>query len=90
VDSKYFPQFGIDDNSPWNLRADESAITYIFSDYKGGIVLSGFKKLPWHEWLISEKRLQVVPRILRKLPADYNLFDSILVKLLLFLGILEK
>ncbi len=90
VDSKYYPSFGIDDNSPRKLRADDSAVTYLFSDQNGRILLSGFKKLPWHEYLIDENRLQIIPKILQKPGVDYGFFDKAMTKILLFFGILKK
>jgi hypothetical protein len=72
VDKVYFPGFEIADNRPQTMRKDHSAVTWMFSGYDGTIHLAGAKVLPWHGLSIEERRLQVLPRLLRSFPENYT------------------
>jgi hypothetical protein len=72
-----FPLFAIQSNSPQELRTDLSAVTYLFSGYDGGILLSGAKNLPWHSLSFDAGNLQVLPRFLRKFPDSYHLLQRV-------------
>lgn len=74
-----FALFDIESNTPWELRTDLTAVTYLFSGYDGGIVLSGAKQLPWHSLAFDDAQVQVLPRFLRKFPDSYNLIQRILL-----------
>lgn len=77
VKAEFFPLFEIGDNRPEVLRTNLEAVTYIFSGYDGKIFLAGNRKLPWHGVELNENRLQVLPRWLRKYPADYTRSDRL-------------
>jgi hypothetical protein len=77
VDAQYFPAFEIEDNSPHRLRTDTSKVTYLFCGYDGTVHLQGYKTLPWHRVALDERKLQQLPRLLRKYPYDYSLFQMV-------------
>ena len=66
VDAKYYDLFGITDNSVEAMITDESLVTYIFSGYDGTVFLRGYRKLPWLNIVFSDRRIQQLPRFLRK------------------------
>jgi hypothetical protein len=68
VDDRYFPLFGISDNSIDVLRLSSSDVTYIFSGYDGTVFLSGCRKLVWHDVEYDPRRVQQLPFWLRKYP----------------------
>jgi Methyltransferase FkbM domain len=77
VDEEYFSLFGIEDDSPAALRADLSAVTWLFSTYDGRIHLAGSRQLPWHEVALDPVRFQVLPRGLRTYPPDFSLSQAV-------------
>lgn len=72
VRGEYFPLFEISDNRPESLRADLTAVTYIFSGYDGAILLAGAQRLPWHGLEFRAEDVQILPRMLRRYPLDYS------------------
>lgn len=78
VGEKYFPLFGIEDNSLSLLRDDSSSITYLFVGFDGTIFLSGRKDLPWHGIPIHDENIQILPRYLRAFPDNYSTFQKYL------------
>ncbi len=72
VDEKYFPRFGIPDDSPSALRADLSQITWLFQTYDGCIHLAGNQRARWHDVPLPLWRFQAVPRPLRAWPEDFS------------------
>jgi hypothetical protein len=80
VDARYFSRFEIADNRPATLRQDASAITWMFFGYDGSVHIAGAKKLPWHNMPIDERRLQMVPRFLRRYPKNYSRLQKLLYK----------
>ncbi|OGU60065.1 MAG: hypothetical protein A2X64_07675 [Ignavibacteria bacterium GWF2_33_9] len=78
VDEKYFNLFNISDNSIQALRCSSKFITHIFSGFDGTIFLRGHSGLPWHDILLSESKVQQLPKILRKCPNFYNKFQVFL------------
>ena len=82
VKSELFDLFEIEDNNPKILRTDFSNVTYIFSGYDGSIFLDGYKKLPWHGVSLSQEKLQVLPRYLRKHPHYYNKLQKVVFNIL--------
>lgn len=74
-----FALFEIESNAPRELRTDLTAVTYLFSGYDGGILLSGAKQLPWHSLAFDDAQVQVLPRILRKFPDSYNMLQRIIL-----------
>lgn len=81
VDSKYFGLFGIKDNSPGAMRADESAVTHIFTGYDGTVFIRGCGKLCWHGISYKEAKVQQLPKWLRKYPGNYGTLKRILARL---------
>src|SRR5258708_23275690 len=63
VDAKYFPLFGISDNSVRELRRDYPLVTYVFAGYDGTVFLGGNGGLPWHKMSYDSRKMQQVPRI---------------------------
>jgi hypothetical protein len=72
VRKEYFDLFGIDDNSPGTLRADESLVTWLFCGYDGTVFVRGHRVLPWHGIPYRERRMQQVSRLFRKFPSNYG------------------
>src|SRR5256885_4600329 len=48
VDAKYFPLFGITDNSLHALRSTREAVSYIFHGQDGTVMIEGAKRMLWH------------------------------------------
>lgn len=76
VDSRYYPIFGILDNS-LELVRDDSTVPHIFVGYDGRVFLSergslGAISLPWHQKRLSESAVQCIPRPLQKCPPNYS------------------
>ena len=72
VDSKYFPLFQIEDNSPEALRTDFTLVTYMFSGFDGTVFLRGNRRLLCHGLTIRESKCQQLPRLLRTYPGNYG------------------
>ena len=70
VDGRYFERFGISDDAPAALRADLSAVTWLFQTYDGRVHLRGHDRLFWHDVAFDRRRLQQVPRPLRDFPEE--------------------
>jgi hypothetical protein len=64
----YFARFGIANNSPASLRADESLVTFIFNGFDGTVFVRGYGALGWHGIPYRERKMQVLPRVFRKFP----------------------
>lgn len=90
VDSGYFPLFGISDNSPLTLRKDTSHITWLFTLYDGTMQLSGARTLPWHGVYMNEKKLQTIPRFIRKFVSNYNPAQRLILSVLKRVGWLHS
>ncbi|MFX1555199.1 MAG: hypothetical protein ACFFBV_14840, partial [Promethearchaeota archaeon] len=71
VKKKYFELFNIEDNSIETLHEESRFITQIFQLYDGTLILDGFNKLNWHNLEISQKKIQVLPKIFRKYPQTF-------------------
>lgn len=82
VDERYFSAFAIADNRPHVMRRDCSQVTWLFSGYDGSVHLAGAQKLPWHGVSIEARRMQALPGVLRRYPADYTGFQSALFRVL--------
>ena len=78
VQSELYPLFQIEDNSINTMRINTDAVTYIFSGYDGTILLSGYKKLPWHQMDINVRKIQRLPSLLRQYPGNYNFMQVLL------------
>jgi len=86
VDSRYYPLFGIPDNSLAVMR-DDSTVPHIFVGYDGRIFLTengstGGIALPWHGLTLRESAVQRLPGFLRKHPPNYTRFDRFCLRLL--------
>jgi len=80
VRSEYFSLFGLQENSVDKMRPHAPHVTNIFQLYDGTIVLSGYKRMIWHNVPISDARFQVVPRYLRTFPGVMGKFRLGLLK----------
>jgi len=72
VDAKYFPRFGIEDNSVEVLMTDLSSITYVFCGYDGTVFLGGCGRMPWQGIAYEASRVQQLPWWARKVVNDRN------------------
>lgn len=79
VKKEYYPLFGIEDNPPHLVRKIDKYETRLFQLYDGTLVLTGNKLLLWHGLEIDQKRIQVLPKFLRKYPVQMNFFEKRLV-----------
>ena len=82
VDQAYFARFEISNNQPNVMRKDLSDITWFFLGYDGTVHLAGSKRMPWHRLRINDRKLQILPRVLRSYPANYSLFRKLLFRFL--------
>ena len=78
VKRDYFRLFGIADNAPGALHADTQYQTRLFQLYDGTLMLTGCNKLLWHDTALDARRIQVLPRCLRRFPPDRGRIRSIL------------
>ncbi len=69
---RYFPRFGIEDNSLRALREDCSEVTHLFCGFDGTIFLEGGGRMPWHD-LRYRGMVRQLPRFLRRHPGRYGL-----------------
>jgi hypothetical protein len=60
------------------IRDDQHAINYFFSGYDGTVFLSQGCNLPWHNLSVTEKKFQLLPKLLRVFPADFGLIRKFL------------
>jgi hypothetical protein len=72
VDARYFSRLGIETNSVDALRDDSPFTTYLSSGYDGHVILSGYRRLPWHKLPVDERKVQQIPRWLARYPDDYS------------------
>jgi hypothetical protein len=90
VKAELYPLFKISDNRPEVMRTNLEAVTYLFSGYDGKIFLVGSRKLPWHNLIIRESKIQHLPKFLCKYPLDYTKVEATLFRLFMtprdFLG----
>lgn len=72
VKREYFAAFGIADNRPEVLRADLSAVTWLFSGFDGQVILHGSQNLPWHNLRIRTTHVQQMPAFFRLYPHSFG------------------
>jgi hypothetical protein len=72
VIKELYPRFNLNSNTPDVLRVDTRDITYLSVGYDGTIFLNGSRKLPWHDIKLNETQLQVIPKVIRRYPGNYN------------------
>jgi len=72
VKAEYFERFGIEDNSPGALRADETLVTWVFCGYDGKVFVRGHGILPWHGIPYREKKMQQVSYLFRSFQSNYG------------------
>jgi hypothetical protein len=72
VRAEFFGRFGIADNSPERLRADESLVTWIFCGFDGEVFVRGNGTVPWHGIPYRAERLQPVARAFRTFPGRHG------------------
>ncbi len=65
VDKKYFPLFGISDNSIWKMNQNYNFWTYVFQGFDGRIFVGGMNQLIWHGISVDleamQERFQILP-----------------------------
>jgi hypothetical protein len=82
VDQAYFAKFEIFNNQPDVMRKDKSAITWFFLGYDGSVHLAGSKRMLWHRLRVDDRKLQILPRVLRSYPGNYSIFQKLLFRVL--------
>lgn len=70
VKKNYFPLFEISNNSIEALYSDRKYETRMYQLFDGTIVYTGNKRLLWHGIEFNERRLQVLPKPLRKFSSN--------------------
>lgn len=78
---EYYPLFQMESNAPDVLRTMPDSITYLFSGYDGRVFLHGSCRLPWHGIDLKESKVQQLPRVLRRYPPNYTLFQRVMLVL---------
>lgn len=78
---EYYPLFEIENNEPLVMHSAPELITYLFVGYDGEIILSGNTKMPWHSMDIDSNKLQQLPKLARKFPPNYNIFERFVFRL---------
>ena len=68
VRTELVPRLGLGDHSLETLRPDSAFTMKLFQLFDGTLKLSGNDRLVWHDLPIDERRLQIVPRVLRGYP----------------------
>ena len=81
VEARYFPLFGIQDNSINRLRRDNRDITYLFTGFNGRVFLAGNRRLPWHEIDYDASQLQLLPAWCHVFPSQANRWQRLYLKL---------
>jgi len=67
VERSLYPRFNIPDNSIEVMHVPRfDARTHVFFGYDGTVFVRGAARLPWHNLPFPDKRIQVLPRSLRK------------------------
>jgi len=80
VQREEFPRFHIGDNSPEQLRPDESLVTWIFCGYDGTVFVRGHGEMPWHRVPYPERKMQRVARVFRAFPSNFGKLRRLLYK----------
>ncbi len=84
ADRQFYSCFNIPDNSLEVMR-DDSGVAHLFFGYDGSVFvrhgdLAGACRLPWHGCLSPERKLQVLPRVLRRYPLNYGRLRTLAFK----------
>jgi hypothetical protein len=64
VDSQYFPLFGIQDNSIWQMNHNYQFWTYVFQLYDGTVVVGGNNRMLWHGVEVDLSAIQELVQVL--------------------------
>jgi hypothetical protein len=84
VQGEYYPLFGIPDNSLEVMRDEEP--NYVFFGYDGTVFLQGNCCPEWHPgWRLSDREIQLLPRILRTYPPNYTSVQKQMLRALFML-----
>jgi len=73
VDKKYFPLFGISDNSIWKMNQNYNFWTYVFQGFDGRIFVGGMNQLIWHGISVDLEAMQESFQIL---PPEQRVFGD--------------
>jgi hypothetical protein len=71
IQGKYFPLLEIENNSLEQIRLDKRSVTYIFNGMDGTVIIRGSGSVGWWPIKYNEKKMQVLPKRLRK-PYEYH------------------
>lgn len=81
VVKKYYHLFQIKDNSLEVMCRNQSSYTKMFFGYDGTIFIEGEGRLRWHSTLLDNRKLQILPTVLRKFPPNYTGLERFLFRL---------
>lgn len=84
IDRDYFHLFEIEDNRLTTLRDDSDVRIYVFSGFDGTIMYSSPIDLMWHNIKVGSTELQILPKVLRKFPSEYNFCNLLLFFVICF------
>jgi len=84
VDSKYHDLFE-DLNIELNDLKNPDYVLEIWQTFDGKIHISKVGSMLWHDVAISNKKIQVIPKLLRKFPANYSIPQKVLFLIWKFL-----
>ncbi len=90
VRKEYFSLLQIEDNSLATLRTSMISVTYIFSGYDGTVFLRGSRNIPSHDIYYKEKKVQQLPKFLRKYMENYGPLENIVYKIFRFWNLRQK
>lgn len=85
VNREYFDLFEIADNRLSELRDDAHCINYTFVGYDGTVIHSTPIRFYWHDIVVDQEKLQVLPGFLRVFPSDLGILKKSLLFAFLFM-----
>ncbi len=78
---EYALKFNVIDLQSDEASIDQSAVTHFFVGYDGSLHLVGKSTLPWHGLQIDPRKIQILPKFLRKYPGTYTWAEKILIRI---------
>lgn len=85
VDTRYAKDLQITDAELSEFRDDSATKVFVFPGYDGRVLLSKPLMLGWHNVIVCEDDIQVLPKVLRRYRLDYNFLQRILYVFFVFI-----
>lgn len=85
VDRRYENELSLTNADLSEFRDDSSTRVFVFPGYDGRICLSKPLMLGWHNVIVDEDDIQILPSVLRRYRLDYNLLQKILYVLFILI-----